>query len=83
MNNRVQQRFDRGVREALAHTKRLADVRHAEGQAYAEDAVRAAPLPAERSPRRVVRLSEADKLRAYDAGVRHPMIGEEGADNAQ
>lgn len=74
MNNRTQQRFDRSVRDALAVTRRLADLRHAEQQAYAEDAARGRPDMSAREcntpticVKRAKRLSQADQLRAYEA----------------
>lgn len=72
MNNRTQQRFDRSIRDAVQVVQAAKDQRHAAQQAHAAESAR--PSPATRTAR-VARLSEADKLHAYDAGVRHPLLG--------
>jgi len=63
MNNRAQQRMDRSIRDAMDDVQRIADRRHAEQQAYAEDRERhslsALPRPSRhppRKPRMVLRL---------------------------
>lgn len=67
MNNRVQQRFDRSIREAVEATRRARNLRHAEQQAHAEEAGRNAPRVAPKPKPPTRRLSQADQLRAYEA----------------
>lgn len=87
MNNRVQQRFDRSIREARAAIQRRKDLDWAESQAYAEERRRNAPLAPAKPTRATKRVSEADKLRAYDAeqnvGTRpeEPTISAKGDSN--
>ena len=76
MNNRTQQRLDRSIRDAVAAVRRRADLDHAEQQAYAEDRERAQTVTTKPKRPAPARLSEADKLRAYGAGVCHPMIAD-------